>query len=63
MANDFEQINGLFGDTINLFCHQIYAYTTFNESFTYSQMLCEADHTKFFEAMEIEIDDHETCRH
>ena len=26
-------------------------------------MLHEADHTKFFEAMEIEIDDHETCHH
>ncbi len=26
-------------------------------------MLREADHTKFFEAMEIEIDDHETCHH
>ena len=60
IANDFEQINGLFDDTINVLCHQIHAYTTSNESFTYSQMLREADHTKFFEAMEIEIDDHET---
>ena len=63
IANDFEQINGLFDDTINAFCHQIYAYTTSNESFTYLHMLHKADHTKFFEAMEIEIDDHETCRH
>jgi hypothetical protein len=29
----------------------------------YSQMLWEADHTKFFEAMEIEISDHEKHRH
>jgi hypothetical protein len=63
IANDFEQINGLFDDTINLFCHQIYAYTTSNESFAYLQMLREADHTEFFEAMETEIDDHETRRH
>jgi hypothetical protein len=63
IANDFEQINGLFNDTIKEICHQIQAYTTSNESFTYSQMLCEADHTKFFEAMEIEINDHEARRH
>ena len=63
IANDFEQINGIFADTINAFCHQIYAYTTSNESFTYLQMLCKADHTKFFEAIKIEIDDHETRHH
>ena len=63
LANDFEQINGLFDDMVNSFCHQIYAYTTYNESFTYLQMLREADHMKFFEAMETEIDDHETRRH
>jgi hypothetical protein len=63
IANDFEQINGLFNDTIKAICHQIQAYTTSNESFTYSQMLCKADHTKFFEAMEIEINDHEARRH
>ena len=60
IANNFEQINGLFDYTNNAFCHQIYAYTTSNESFTYLQMLRGADHTKFFEAMEIEIDDHKT---
>ena len=63
IANDFEQINGLFDDRINAICHQIQAYTTSNESFMYSQMLWEADHTKFFEAMEIEINDHETRCH
>jgi len=63
IANDFEQINGLFDDTLNAICHQIQAYTTSNESFTYSQMLRETDHTKFFEAMEIEINDHEGHRH
>ncbi len=57
IANDFEQINGLFDDTLNAICYQVQAYTTSNESFTYSQMLREADHTQFFEAMEIEISD------
>jgi hypothetical protein len=61
IANDFEQINGLFDDTLNAICHQ--AYTTSNESLTYSQMLRETDHTKFFEAMEIEINDHEARCH
>jgi hypothetical protein len=55
IANKFEQINELFDNTINAICHQIQAYTPSNESFTYSQMLQEADHTKFFEAMEIKI--------
>jgi len=63
IANDFEQINGLFDDTLNAICYQVQAYTTSNESFTYSQMLREADHTQFFEAMEIEISDHEARRH
>jgi hypothetical protein len=65
ISNDFEQINGLYDDTINAICLQIQAYTTSNESFTYSQMLWEADHTKFFEAMEIKIGDgdHKNCRH
>jgi hypothetical protein len=63
IANDFEQINSLFDNTINAKCHQIQAYTTSNESFKYSQMLHEADHTKFFEAMEIEITDHNARRH
>ena len=34
-----------------------------SHSCTYSQMLRKADHTKFFEAMEIEINDHEARRH
>jgi hypothetical protein len=63
IANDFEQINGLFDDTLNAICHQIQAYTISNESFTYSQMLRETDHTKFFEAMEIEINDHKARHH
>ncbi len=49
IANDFKQINGLFDDTINAICHQVQPYTTSNESFTYSQMLHEANHMKFFE--------------
>ena len=63
IANDFEQINGLFDDTRNAICHQIQANTTSNESFMYSQMLRETDHTKFFEAMEIKINVHEARRH
>jgi hypothetical protein len=34
ISNDFEQINGLFDDTINNFCHRILAFTTSNEAFT-----------------------------
>ena len=63
IANDFEQINCLFDDTLNAICHQIQAHTTSNESFTYSHMLREADCTKFFEAMEIELNDHEAHCH
>jgi len=63
IANDFKQINGLFDDTLNAICHQVQAYTTSNESFTYLQMLREADHTKFFESMEIKISDHEARCH
>jgi hypothetical protein len=58
IADDFKQINGLFDDTINDICHHIQAYTTSNESFTYSQILCESDPRKFFEAMEVKIPDH-----
>ena len=53
------QLNGLFDDTINNLCHQVHAYATSNESFTYSQMLREEDHKQFFEAMEAELSDHE----
>ncbi len=63
IADDFEQIKGLFDDTINEICHHIQAYTTSNESFTYYQMLCENDRIKFFEAMEVKIHDHEACCH
>ncbi len=63
IANDFKQINGLFDDMINAICHQVKAYTTSNESFTYSKMLREAGHTKFFEAMEINISNHENRCH
>jgi hypothetical protein len=63
IAKDFEQINGFFDDTMYAICHQVQAYTTSNESFTYLQVLWEADHTKFFEAIEIKISDRETRRH
>jgi hypothetical protein len=44
-SNDFDHLNGLFDDTINDICHQVHAYATSNESFTYLQMLQEfADH-------------------
>ena len=35
-SNDYDHLNGLFDDTINDICHQIHAYATSNESFTYS---------------------------
>jgi hypothetical protein len=60
IGNDFEQINGLFDDTINDICHQFMAFTTSNKSFTYSQMLQESNHKQFFKAMEIELNDHES---
>ncbi len=63
ISNDVEQSNGLFDDTINDFCHHIMAFTTLNESFTYAQMLCKSNHKHFFEAMEIELDDHESQKH
>ena len=62
-SNDFEQIKCLFDDTINKFCHHVLAFTASNEAFTYSQMLQERDHKHFFEAMEVELNDHETCKH
>ena len=63
IANDYEQINVLFDDTINEICHHILAYTTSNEPFTYSQMLCEHDRVKLFEVMEVKIGNHKNCRH
>ena len=63
ISNEYDQLNGLFDDTMNDICHQIYAYATSNESFTYSQMLKEKDHMQFFEAMEIELADHESRQH
>ncbi len=56
-------MNGLFDNTINDICHQIHAYATSNESFTYLQILREEDHKQFFEAMEVELAAHEECNH
>jgi hypothetical protein len=39
------------------------AFTTSDESFTYSQMLHESNHKQYFEAMEIELDDHASQKH
>ena len=63
IANDYEQINGLFDDTINEICHNIQAFATSNESYTYLQMLCEEDQIKFFETMEVKINDQESHHH
>jgi hypothetical protein len=63
ISNDFDQINSLFDDRINNFCHHILAFTTSNESLTYSQMLRKSDYKQFFEAMEIEVYDHESRKH
>ncbi len=62
-SNDLDRLNGLFDDTINDICHQVHAYATSNESFTYSQMLWEDDHKQFFEAMEVEFADHNFQNH
>ena len=62
-SNNYDRLNGLFDDTINNICHQIHAYATSNECFTYSQMLREEDNKQFFKAMEVELDDHEVQNH
>jgi hypothetical protein len=62
-SSNFDQLNGLFDDTINEICHQIHAYTTSNESFTYLQKLQQEDFRQFFQAMEMELDNHETHKH
>ena len=63
IANDFEQINGLFDEMINEIYHHIQAYTTSIESFTYSQKLRKDVWVKFFEAMEVKVCDHEECNY
>ena len=64
ISNDLDRLNGLFDDTINEICHRIRAFTTSdNETYTYLQMLWQDDHKQFFQAMEDEINDHETCNH
>jgi hypothetical protein len=63
LSNNYDWMNGLFDNTINNICHQIHAYATSNESFTYLQMLREEDHKQFFEAMEVELADHEERNH
>jgi hypothetical protein len=63
IANDFEQINGLFDDTINEIHHHVQACTTSNKFFSYSQMLREDDQVKFFEAMEVKVCDHKERNH
>jgi hypothetical protein len=62
-SNYFDWLNGLLDDTSNEICHQIHAYTTSNQSFTYFQMLQQEDFKQFFRAMEVELDNHETCKH
>jgi hypothetical protein len=62
-SNNYDRLHGLFDDTINDICHQVYAYATSNECFTYSQMLREEDNKQFFKAMEVELDDHEVQHH
>ena len=59
----FDRLNGLFDDTINDICHQVQAFATSNESYTYSGMLREDDHKQFFQAMELELADHEERNH
>jgi hypothetical protein len=63
LSNDYNRLNGLFDDTINDICHQVQAFATSNESYTYSGMLKEQDHKQFFKAMEVELADHEERDH
>ena len=63
LSNDYNRLNGLFDDTINDICHQIHAFATSNETYTYSGMLREEDHKQFFKAMEVELADHEERNH
>jgi hypothetical protein len=64
ISHDFDRLNGLFDNTINDICHQIHAFTTSdNECYKYSQMLQQDNYKHFFQAMEIELDDHETHNH
>ncbi len=64
ILNDLDCLNGLFDDTINDICHHIQAFTmSDNELYTYSQMLQQDDHKDFFQAMEVELNDHETRNH
>ena len=39
VSNDYERINGLFDNTMNILCHQVKSYTTWNEAYIYKQML------------------------
>jgi hypothetical protein len=64
ILHDLDRLNGLIDDTINNICHQIHAFTTSdNECYTYSQMLQQDNYKQFFQAIEIELDDHETHNH
>ncbi len=64
ILHDIDRLNGQFDNTINDIRHKFHAYTTSdNECYTYSQMLWQEDYMQFFQAMEVNIDDHETCKH
>ena len=63
LSNNYNRLNGLFDDTINNICHQIHAFATSNETYTYSGMLREEDHKQFFNAMEVELADHKERNH
>ena len=63
LSNNYDQLNGLFGDTINDICHQVHAYATSNETFKYSGMLREDDCKQIFQAMEFELADHKERKH
>jgi len=63
LSNDYNRLNGLFDDTLNDIYHQVHAFATSNETYTYSGMLKEEDHKQFFRAMEVELADHEERNH
>ncbi len=64
ISHDLDRLNGLFDNTIHGICHQIHAFNTSdNECYTYSHMLQWDNYKQFFQAIEIELDNHETSNH
>ena len=63
----FHEVNELYGGTLNSIC--AYAFSTLaldmsnNEVFTYTKAMQQPDASQFIEAMDMEIDDHQSRGH